>query len=238
LVFLLCASCGTGAPVLVSAPASDDDPHGSRATSQERVEQAGEAAAVWRAQRGGAACPTMVVLTADGPLPASYPLFDGWGNDLRIACTESRTRVSSAGPDGRFDDADDVTDDRDVPSPQPLPLYPRAYGDPPPRPVRRTDSTDQATGAALQSAWFRSIVRQCFHAALDTDAGPPLPDYVRLSLSVQSGQEGCPPAVKVRASPDTPEANAIGACVAAHAASRNLGCPPNEVQVSYTLIRQ
>jgi competence protein ComGC len=54
-------------------------------------------------------CPTFAQLKADRQVSESTKGTDPWGTDFRIRCDTSGVTVTSAGPDKKFDTADDVT---------------------------------------------------------------------------------------------------------------------------------
>jgi len=56
----------------------------------------------------GEGCPTISKLREEQLLAASARSDDAWGNRFRIQCTDDEVAVSSAGPDGKPGNADDV----------------------------------------------------------------------------------------------------------------------------------
>ena len=54
-------------------------------------------------------CPSLSVLVESGYLGEEVRVDDPWGTRFRIMCSGTSTSVRSAGPDGRFGTADDVS---------------------------------------------------------------------------------------------------------------------------------
>jgi hypothetical protein len=53
-------------------------------------------------------CPTLSSLQEEQLLPRNAPQADAWGNRFRISCEDSEPTVTSAGPDGKANTADDI----------------------------------------------------------------------------------------------------------------------------------
>jgi len=69
------------------------------------------AATSFRAQHAGG-CPTLSSLKEDQLLRRSTRSDDAWGNRFRINCDGSEVSVTSAGPDGKPNNADDISSSR------------------------------------------------------------------------------------------------------------------------------
>jgi general secretion pathway protein G len=80
-----------------------------RQTSAEKEAQVlRRAVQSWRTARG-AGCPTLSQLREDGYLKFEQRTDDPWGEHFRVRCVDDVVTILSAGPDGRFDSADDVS---------------------------------------------------------------------------------------------------------------------------------
>jgi type II secretory pathway pseudopilin PulG len=60
-------------------------------------------------QNGGRGCPTLADLRAAKIMRAGTEPNDPWGLAYRLECGEDDFNARSAGPDGQFDTADDVS---------------------------------------------------------------------------------------------------------------------------------
>jgi general secretion pathway protein G len=65
------------------------------------------AAKAFRAQHADG-CPTLSSLQEEEFLNRNARADDAWGNRFRISCEGSELAVSSAGPDGKSNNADDI----------------------------------------------------------------------------------------------------------------------------------
>ena len=61
----------------------------------------------WRVHSEGR-CPTVDDLARDRAVAANVSLDDSWGHRYLVRCSEDETDITSAGPDGRFETADDI----------------------------------------------------------------------------------------------------------------------------------
>jgi hypothetical protein len=100
---LVAAAAVTGA---VAARTGTGDERGQAIGTGRQVLAAVES---WRSQNGDTGCPTITMLVDDEALDREARTDDPWGNRFRIVCDGERTRVLSAGPDGRSGTPDDVT---------------------------------------------------------------------------------------------------------------------------------
>src|SRR5947207_1121290 len=57
------------------------------------------AAASWRAQRGGDECPTVAQLRTDKEIDTAAKIDDPWGSQFKISCADDEITVSSPGRD-------------------------------------------------------------------------------------------------------------------------------------------
>ncbi|MEO6599049.1 MAG: hypothetical protein ABIQ16_04195 [Polyangiaceae bacterium] len=86
-----------------SAGSGNDAQTASRADAT-RIQTAAKS---FRAQHTDG-CPTVSSLQEEQLLSRNARQEDAWGNRFRIACEDSEPVVSSAGPDGKSNTADDV----------------------------------------------------------------------------------------------------------------------------------
>lgn len=68
-----------------------------------------DAASDWKRGHAQTGCPSITQLQRDEVLSRSARAEDPWGNRFRILCTSDEIQVRSAGGDGRFETADDIT---------------------------------------------------------------------------------------------------------------------------------
>ncbi|HEX3777971.1 MAG TPA: hypothetical protein VHV51_26065 [Polyangiaceae bacterium] len=97
---------GAGASALwwaQSANAARDAASSSRSDAGQIV----QAAASFRDEHTNG-CPTISQLQEDGFLSRDTRSDDAWGNRFRVHCEDDQVSVSSAGPDGVANTADDV----------------------------------------------------------------------------------------------------------------------------------
>lgn len=83
--------------------AARDDQTSSRADAA----QIETAARAFRAQHADG-CPTLSSLKQEEFLSRNARADDAWGNRFRISCEGSEVAVSSAGPDGKANNSDDI----------------------------------------------------------------------------------------------------------------------------------
>jgi hypothetical protein len=98
--------CGAGASCLwwaQSANAARDAESSSRGDAG----QLASAAATFRAEHSEG-CPTLSQLEEDGFLSRATRADDAWGNRFHIRCGDDQIVVTSAGPDGVSNNADDL----------------------------------------------------------------------------------------------------------------------------------
>jgi len=67
------------------------------------------AAASWRAARGGDECPTVAQLRADKEIDTAAKTDDPWGSQFKISCADDEITVSSPGRDKKEGSADDLS---------------------------------------------------------------------------------------------------------------------------------
>ena len=67
------------------------------------------AAASWRAARGGDECPTVAQLRADKEIDTAAKTDDPWGSQFKISCADDEVTVSSPGRDKKEGSSDDLS---------------------------------------------------------------------------------------------------------------------------------
>jgi len=78
-----------------------------QSSSRADAAQIQTAAKAFRAQHANG-CPTLSSLQEEELLSHSVRSDDAWGNRFRIRCDDGEITVSSAGPDGKNNSADDI----------------------------------------------------------------------------------------------------------------------------------
>ena len=78
-----------------------------QASSRADAAQIQTAAKAFRAQHADG-CPTLSSLQEEQLLSRNARTDDAWGNRFRISCADGELSVSSAGPDGKPNNADDI----------------------------------------------------------------------------------------------------------------------------------
>jgi hypothetical protein len=79
----------------------------AQSSSRSDAGQIAQAAASFRDEHG-TGCPTISQLEEEGFLSHETRADDAWGNRFRIRCDSDQIAVTSAGPDGIANNADDV----------------------------------------------------------------------------------------------------------------------------------
>jgi hypothetical protein len=79
-----------------------------KASSQADATQIQTAAKAFRAQHAEG-CPTLSSLQQEELLSRNARSDDAWGNRFRISCAGGELSVSSAGPDGKLHNTDDIS---------------------------------------------------------------------------------------------------------------------------------
>jgi len=82
--------------------------HDGQESSRADAAQIQTAAKAFRAQHADG-CPTLSSLKEEQLLGRSARTDDAWGNRFRISCQDGELSVSSAGPDGKANSADDIS---------------------------------------------------------------------------------------------------------------------------------
>ena len=82
-----------------------------QASSRADAAQVQTAAKAFRAQHADG-CPTLSSLQEEQFLSRNSRTDDAWGNRFRISCADGELSVSSAGPDGKPNNADDISPKR------------------------------------------------------------------------------------------------------------------------------
>jgi hypothetical protein len=79
-----------------------------KSSSQADASQIQTAAKAFRAQHAEG-CPTFSSLQQEGLLSRNARSDDAWGNRFRISCKDGELAISSAGPDHKPNNADDIS---------------------------------------------------------------------------------------------------------------------------------
>ena len=116
---LLCVGLVASYVLLGTRSRAGKAPNGSTGeASQSTVEANGRslrfAIQQWQALHHQSTCPTIEQLVSEKRLDSSWPTPDPWGQSYRTLCAAGEVTVSSAGPDRRFDTADDISVPRAV----------------------------------------------------------------------------------------------------------------------------
>jgi len=81
--------------------------HGGQTSSRADAAQVQAAAKAFHAQHPDG-CPTLSSLKEEQLLSRNAREDDAWGNRFRISCADGELSVSSAGPDGKANNTDDI----------------------------------------------------------------------------------------------------------------------------------
>ncbi len=77
-------------------------------TATNSMREIRNAAARWKAVRGGEDCPTVSTLQQDKEIDSASKTDDPWGSAYKITCLEDEIVVVSPGPDKKDNTADDI----------------------------------------------------------------------------------------------------------------------------------
>lgn len=82
---------------------------GGEQAARERGQQVLTAATDWKRDHVERGCPSITQLQQSARLEATARAEDPWGQRYRIRCESGEVQVRSAGKDGKFETADDIT---------------------------------------------------------------------------------------------------------------------------------
>jgi general secretion pathway protein G len=83
-------------------------------TTSNSMREIRNAAARWKALKGGDDCPTVSQLKQDKEIDSASKLEDAWGSAYKIQCTDDEIIVTSPGPDKKEGTADDIAIPKDA----------------------------------------------------------------------------------------------------------------------------
>lgn len=107
-VLLAAAVLGAGALAVGAFHWSGAQARGESA-ARERGQVVLAAATDWKRDHLDHGCPSITLLQREALLEETARAEDPWGQRYRIRCVDSEVQVRSAGQDGRFETADDIT---------------------------------------------------------------------------------------------------------------------------------
>lgn len=82
---------------------------GGEAVARERGQLVLAAATDWKREHAESGCPSITQLRQSSRLDAKARAEDPWGHRYLIRCASGEVEVRSAGRDGKFETADDIT---------------------------------------------------------------------------------------------------------------------------------
>ena len=82
---------------------------GGEEVARQRGQQVLSAATDWKREHLERGCPSITQLQQSSLLEATARAEDPWGQRYRIRCESGEVQVRSAGKDGKFETADDIT---------------------------------------------------------------------------------------------------------------------------------